>query len=375
MVAMARADSAMDDPAPAAKPALVRSQASGWRAVLAAHEMAWQDRWRDADVVVEGDDAVQRALRFAGYHLISAANPEDERVSVGARGLTGDAYFGHVFWDTEIYLLPFYTMVWPEAARAMLMYRFHTLPAARMKAAAMGCKGALYAWESADTGEEATPESVVGPDGTMVDVLTGKMEVHISADVAYAVWQYWHTTGGDDFFVEAGAEILLETARFWVSRAAVEQDGTRHIRHVIGPDEYHEDVDDNAFTNVMARWNIVRALEAIEILRNRWPNRAAALIERLALGDGELVEWRDAAACIVTGLDPATGIYEQFAGYHRLEPIDPSLYMGSKVPIDVLIGHERMQRSQVIKQADVVVLATLLPEEFPGPMAEANFRY
>jgi trehalose/maltose hydrolase-like predicted phosphorylase len=375
MVAVARADSCKDDPAPAAKAALARSQESGWRAVLAAHEMAWQNRWRDADIVVEGDDTVQRALRFAGYHLISAANPEDERVSVGARGLTGDAYFGHVFWDTEIYLLPFYTMVWPEAARAMLMYRFHTLPAARRKAAKMGCEGALYAWESADTGDEVTPESVVGPGDTMIDVRTGKMEIHISADIAYAIWQYWRVTGDDTFFVEAGAEILLETARFWASRAIAEQDGTRHIRHVIGPDEYHEDVDDNAFTNVMARWTIVRALEAIDVLTRRWPSRAAALSKKLAIGDAELADWRDAATGMVTGLDPATGIYEQFAGYHKLEPVDLSLYSGGKAPIEMLMGQERIQRSQVIKQADVVALEALLPEEFPGPIAEVNFNF
>jgi trehalose/maltose hydrolase-like predicted phosphorylase len=221
-----------------------------------------------------------------------------------------------VFWDTEIYLVPFYTAVWPEAARAMLMYRFHTLAAARAKAAHMGCKGALYAWESADTGEETTPERVVGPDGTAIDILTGKMEQHISADIAYAVWQYWRATGDDEFFLQAGVEILLETARFWASRAGAEADGGRHIRHVIGPDEYHEDVDDNAFTNVMARWNIARALEAVEVLRARWPDRAVALCDKLALTAEELADWRDAAARIVTGLDTKSGIYEQFAGYH-----------------------------------------------------------
>jgi trehalose/maltose hydrolase-like predicted phosphorylase len=325
--------------------------------------------------VVEGDDDVQRALRFAVYHLTSAANPDDETVSVGARALTGDAYFGHVFWDTEIYLLPFYSLVWPEAARAMLMYRFRTLPAARAKAAHMGFKGALYAWESADTGEETTPERVMGPNGAMIDILTGKMELHISADIAYAVWQYWRATGDDEFFVAAGAEILLETARFWASRAAVEGDGKRHIRHVIGPDEYHEDVDDNAFTNVMARWNIARALEAIGTLRARWPDRAVALFEKLALADDEIADWRDAAERIVTGLDPTTGIYEQFAGFHRLEPLDLLQYADRKVPIDVVIGHERTQRSQVVKQADVVALMALLPDEFPGAMAEANFRH
>ena len=375
LVTVARSDRWADDPALVAADAMARGRALGWRGVLAAHETAWRQHWDASDVIIEGDDKVQEAVRFAVYHLTSAANPEDECVSVGARGLTGDAYFGHVFWDTEIYLLPFYIGVWPEAARALLMYRYHTLHGARAKAAHFGFRGALYAWELADTGEETTPERVIGADGTQVEILTGRMEHHISADVAYAVWQYWRFTRDDDFFLRAGAEMLLETARFWASRAVAEADGKRHIRHVIGPDEYHEDVDDNAFTNVMARWNIGRGLETMDLLRERWPNHAAALREKLALGDDELADWRDAIARIVTGLDAATGIYEQFAGYHKLEQLDLSLYADRKMPIDVVIGPERTRRSQVVKQADVVALIALLPDEFPGAAAKANFRY
>ncbi|GJD99930.1 glycosyl hydrolase family 65 protein [Methylobacterium isbiliense] len=375
LVAVARADRPDEDPAPPAAAALARSTALGWRAVLAAHEAAWGERWTMSDVLIEGDDALQRALRFAVYHLTSAANPEDERVSIGARGLTGDAYFGHVFWDTEIYLLPFYTAIWPEAARALLMYRFHTLPGAREKAVRLGYRGALYPWESADTGAETTPDSVLGPNGTPVEILTGKMEHHISADVAYAVWHYWRATGDDDFLLQAGAEILLETARFWVSRAVPEADGRRHIRHVIGPDEYHEDVDDNAFTNVMARWTIARGLEVVALLQARWPERAAALRAALALGDDELAQWRDATARIVDGLDPETGLYEQFAGFHGLDLLDVADYADHALPIDVIIGRERTQGSQVVKQADVVALIALLPQEFPGASAETNFRH
>ena len=225
------------------------------------------------------------------------------------------------------------------------------------------------------TGEETTPERVVGTGGEIIDILTGRMEHHISADIAYAVWQYWRATGDGGFLIDAGAEILLETARFWASRAVVEADDKRHIRHAIGPDEYHEDVDDNAFTNVMARWNIARALEAIDLLHARWPDHAIALRQKLALRDDELADWRDAVARIVTGFDPASGLYEQFAGYHKLEPLDLSLYADRKVPIDVVIGRERTQRSQVVKQADVVALLALLPDEFPGAAAKANFRY
>jgi trehalose/maltose hydrolase-like predicted phosphorylase len=375
LIAAAREDAPDDDPVLRARAALARSTALGWREVLSRHEQAWQERWDAADVVIDGDEKLQQSVRFAVYHLTSAANPSDESVSIGARALTGDAYFGHVFWDTEIYLLPFYTAVWPEAARALLMYRYHTLPAARAKARHEGCAGALYAWESADTGAETTPERVVAGDGAVVEILTGKLEQHISADVAYAVWQYWHATGDETFFLAAGAEIVLETARFWVSRARREGDGKRHIRGVIGPDEYHENVDDNAFTNIMARWNIARGLETVDILRARWPERAAEMFKALFLSDSELDAWRDAVESIVTGLDPQTGIFEQFAGFHALEPFDLNAHAGRTVPIDVIIGAERTRRSQIVKQADVVALVALQPEAFPGPMADANFRH
>ncbi len=374
-VAIVRGDTKDSDPAKEALEKLNRAKDLGWRGVAVAHEAAWINRWRCSDVVVDGDADAQLALRFALYHLNSAANPADERVSIGARALTGDDYHGHVFWDTEIFLLPFYILTWPEAARALLMYRFHTLDGARAKAAAMGWRGALYAWESADTGAEMTPEQVIGPDRRIVDVLCGKQEQHISADIAYAVWQYWHATEDQSFLLDAGAEILIETARFWSSRALPEADGRCHIRGVIGPDEYHENIDDNAYTNVMARWNIHRALDVVTLLRTRWPARWASLASRLDLKAGELKEWLHVAETMATGLDPATGLFEQFAGYFALEDIDLANYAGRSVPMDVVLGHERTQKSQVVKQADVVALLGLLPQEFAGDAKAANFRY
>ena len=190
LIAVARCDSASEDPGPETRRALDGAKRIGWRGVLAEHEAAWASRWDLSDIAIEGDSDAERALRFAIYHLNSAANPADERVSIGARALTGDAYLGHVFWDTEIYVLPFYIATWPEAARALLMYRYHTLAGARAKATRMGWRGAMYAWESTDTGEETTPERLIGPNGVLIQVLCGTQEQHITADVAYAVWQY-----------------------------------------------------------------------------------------------------------------------------------------------------------------------------------------
>lgn len=364
-----------ESPAEAAATHLERLRERGVERVLADHVAAWEERWRDADVEIEGDDDAQRALRFAAYHLISAANPEDERVSIGARTLTGSAYKGHVFWDTEIYMLPFFVLTHPKTARALLMYRYHTLPAAREKASALGWEGALYAWESADTGEEVTPRVVLAPDGEVVEILNGEQEIHISAAVAWAVWHYWTHTADDDFLRDAGAEILLETARFWASRGERGDDGLYHIRHVIGPDEYHVDVDDNAYTNVMAQWNLERGAEAARILERRWPGRWQELRERLGLSHEEIVEWSELARMMYTGFDPETGLFEQFRGYFELEDIDLREWEPRTGPIDILIGMERTQRSQVHKQADVVLLLALFWDRFPPEVREANFRY
>jgi trehalose/maltose hydrolase-like predicted phosphorylase len=155
----------------------------------------------------------------------------------------------------------------------------------------------------------------------------------------------------------------------------MEADGRSHIRGVIGPDEYHEEIDDNAYTNVMARWNIRRALESIEILRERWPESWEHLSSKLHLAQRELDEWRQVADSIVDGLAAKTGLFEQFSGFFGLEYVDLNEYAGRSVPMDVVLGRERTQNTQVVKQADVVALLALLPEEFPGDMASKNFRY
>ncbi|MCC7105969.1 MAG: glycoside hydrolase family 65 protein [Chloroflexi bacterium] len=373
-VAFARG-SAGHAPTDAAIGSLKAARRAGARGRLAAHVHAWERRWAASDVVVEGDEASQRALRFALYHLNSAADPDDERVSIGARALTGDAYQGHVFWDTEIFLLPFYSLTWPRAARAMLMYRYHTLPAAREKAARLGYRGALFAWESAATGAEVTPTQAIGPDGQVIPIRCGIDEQHISADVAYAVWQYWQATGDGAFLRQAGAEIILETARFWASRATLEDDGRFHIRGVIGPDEYHEGVDDNAYTNVMAQWNLERGLEVAQLPRRRWPRRWAELRAQLQLTDGELSHWRAVAQGLATDRVDGPEVLEQFAGFSGLEAVDLTAYVDRAVPMDVLLGRERTSRSQVIKQADVLMLLALLPERFNPAEAMASFRY
>ena len=177
----------------------------------------------------------------------------------------------------------------------------------------------MYPWESADTGEEVTPRWVVAPGGEVIEVLNGEMENHITADIAYAVWQYWQMTGDDDFLLAAGAEILLETARFWASRGTMEADGLYHIRHVIGPDEYHENVDDSAYTNLMAAWNMERGAELAQIIEQRWPQRWRELAASLQLPADEIASWTQKAGSMYTGFDARTKLFETFAGYFQKE--------------------------------------------------------
>ena len=354
---------------------LHRARATGIASLVERHRDVWEARWRDADVVIDGDAAAQRALRFALYHLIAAGDPESDAASVGARGLTGPGYKGHVFWDTDVFVLPFLIHTHPATARALLAYRHRTLPAARGRAAELGYRGALFAWESADTGEDVTPTEAVGPDGRRIPILTGLQEHHVAADVAWAAWRYWQATGDDEFLARMGAEIVLETARFWASRARRGRDGRHHITRVIGPDEYHVGVRDNAFTNVMARWNLERAADIAELLRESDPALWRSLAARIGLRPDEPRRWTAVARSLVDGFEPETLLYEQFAGFFALEDVRIADVAPRPVAADVLLGERRVRRAQVVKQADVLMFMHMLPELVPTEVVEANYRF
>ena len=363
------------DPAARATRRLEEVVGIGVPALLEKSARAWAGRWASADVEITGDDETQRRARFAIYHLIGCANPDDEYASPGARSLTGERYKGHVFWDTEIFVLPFFVYAHPPSARALLMYRYHTLPAARDNARAMGYRGALYAWESTDTGVDVTPAFVYNSAGERLEILTGLLEHHISADVAYAIWQYWRATEDEAFFLDAGAEMLLELARFWASRAERGEDGRYHVMRVIGPDEFHENADDNAYTNLMAQWVLRRGLETVEWLRKHHPDRWRELAVRIGLDESELATWEEVAEGLVDNFDPETHLFEQHRGYFDLEYIDLQDLEPRTKSVDAILGWSRLTQSQIIKQADVIMLLFLLGDEYPREVHQANFRF
>ncbi len=363
------------DPAERAMEGLRRAAGAGVATVLERSAGAWAERWASSDVVIRDDADIQRRTRFALYHLIGCANPDDEHASPGARALTGERYKGHVFWDTEIFVFPFFVYTHPPTARSLLMYRYHTLAAARDKAREFGYRGALYAWESTDSGVDVTPPFVFNARGERLEIYTGIEEHHISADIAYAIWQYWRATGDDAFMLQAGAEMLIELARFWASRAESGDDGRYHIRTVIGPDEFHEHTDDNAYTNVMAQWSMRRAIEVVSWVKDNHSAAWQAIQTQTSLREAELGEWRDVAVQLVNNFNSETRLIEQFRGYYELEPVDLRSLEPRKTTMDVLFGWEQLTRSQISKQADVVMLLFLLDDHFPAEVHEANFRF
>jgi len=342
----------------------------------AAHKAAWAEVWDASDVIIEGDDAAQRAVRYNLFQLLIAAPRHDDHVSIPGRTLSGFGYRGHVFWDTDIFMLPFFTFTQPKLARNLLMYRYHTLPAARQKARANGYEGAQYAWESALTGDETTPKWVPGPAGEWVRIWTGDIQLHITADVAYAVWHYWQVSSDDEFMRDYGAEIILDTAAFWGSRAEYNAERDRYeINDVIGPDENHEHVNNNVFTNRMAQWHLETALETLAWLRREHPYRAAELEEQLDLSAEQLAHWADVIGCLHILHDPETGLMEQFEGFFELEDVDWQALEPRSQSVQSLLGIKRTNQVQALKQPDVLMLLYLLGERYDLETKRVNWDY
>ena len=333
------------------------------------HQRVWSERWEDAAISVRGHGDLQLALRFALYHVLSGAPVNDGRWSIGARNLSGEAYRGHVFWDTDIFVLPVLALVRPEAARSALLYRYRTLAAARARARSLGYAGALYAWESTDTGDDRTPAGVVLPDGSYSRILTGEQEHHISAAVPYAVMLYWRATGDDAFMRKAGTEIMFECARFWASRVT-QTDDSFSIRKVIGPDEYHTDVDDDAYTNAMAAWTLTEAARLARMRRDG-PSTAGTA----HASEAEVAAWESTAARITRSTFAEGELVEQFDGFFGLGEIDVASYRRAGIPIDVAVGPAVVQQLKVAKQADVLMSAALLPERWDEVALRRNFSY
>jgi len=346
---------------------LYEAAQAGYDALKASHIAEWAKYWETSDIVIEGDEMAQRAVRFCTYHALIAAPRHDEGVSIAAKTLSGFGYNGHVFWDTELFILPPLALLQPDLTRRMLMYRYHNLPGARAKAKEAGYEGAMYPWESTDTGEETTPRWT-NPDpvtGERIRIWTGDHEQHISTDITYALLKYWRWTGEDEWFAQYGAEIVLDTAKFWGSRAEYNADKDRYeLRMQIGPDEYHENIDNSVFTNRMVVWHLQQARQVWNWLKSTSPKDAQRLQETLDLTQQRFAMWESIGQKMWIPMSDDGGVFEQFENFFtRLIPTNLEDYTPRKTNMDWIMGHEKTQRTRIIKQADVVMLMALLGNE------------
>lgn len=360
--------------------ALQEDEAAGFDTLLAESAACWKEKvWDRAPITIDGPEFDQLAIRFAQYHMQLMTPAHDNRMNIGAKGLSGEGYKGHTFWDTEIFLLPYFIFSMPEVARSLEEYRYLSLPGAHAKAEHNGYEGAQFPWESAwlDDGE-VTPE-YMGADivtGQLIKVWSGFIEIHITADVAYGVWQYYMCTGDQDFMDKYGYELMLDCAKFWSSRLELGDDGKLHINDVVGPDEYKEHVDDNAFTNYLVWWTIDKAIEYSELLQKEKPELYTKLDEKLGLS-ALREKWTEQQRKIFLTQPNESGILPQDSTYLTLEDIDLTKYKKQAHVGGIYkdYNQEQITKIQVSKQADVMVLFLLLEELFPHQVKLSSWDY
>jgi hypothetical glycosyl hydrolase len=360
---------------------LKEESVKGYDALFSESVAEWVKRWGQMEIRVDSEDSFdQLAIRFAHYHLITMTPAHDNRFGIAAKGLSGEGYKGHSFWDTEVFILPFFIYTYPEIARGLLKYRFNTINGARKKAKDNGYEGAMYPWESAFTGEEVTP--VWGA----VDIVTGKstkiwsgfIEQHITSDIAYAVWQYYKITGDQEFMDNYGYEMLFETATFWTSRLEWNEEFNRyHINEVIGPDEYKEHVNNNAFTNHMAHQNIELAISYYNELKNNHKELFNQLNSKLQL-DKAVQKWQDKINKIYLPTPREEDmVVPQDDTYLQKEIIDLTKYKNQTHVGSIFEDYnlEQVNNIQVSKQADIMILFYLLENKFSNEVKRANWNY
>ncbi|MEM1395679.1 MAG: glycosyl hydrolase family 65 protein, partial [Cyanobacteria bacterium P01_H01_bin.150] len=349
---------------------LDRAKNLGFEAILASQQQYMDDFWHRSDIKIYGNpydtDAtraleLQQAIRFNLFQILQAS-ARAEGTGIPAKGLSGQAYEGQFFWDTEIYVLPFLIYTAPRIARNLLKFRYKMLDKARKRARQLNQKGALFPWRTIN-GEEASAYYAAGT-----------AQYHINADIAYAVKKYVEITQDKDFLYNEGVEILVETARLWHDLGFF-QDGKFHIHGVTGPDEYTTVVNNNAYTNLMARENLRYAVQTVQMLQNEDLQRFAALLDRTNLALTEIENWKKAAREMYIPCDEARGIHPQDDSFLSKKVWDFENTPRSKYPLLLNFHPLVIYRHQVIKQADVVLAMHLLGQEFSEEQKKSNFDY
>lgn len=348
------------------------NEAGSYDELFAGHRLAWAQLWGrcQLDLHINADTSTGLILDLHLFHLIQTLSPHiaDRDIGVPARGLHGEAYRGHIFWD-ELFVFPFLNLRLPQLTQELLLYRWRRLPAARRQARDMGCRGARFPWQSGSDGSEQTPTQLYNPRSGRWMPDHSRRQHHVGLAVAWNVWQYWQVTGDARFLVHHGAELLIEIARFFADLATFDPDDQRwHLRGVMGPDEYHDGypddpgsgIDDNAYTNVLAAWLLGRALETYQVLKD---HDCGDLWERLDLEHSETERWDELRRALAVPFLPE-GYIAQFAGWDDLNELDWEAYRARYDNIgrlDLILDAEgdNTNNYKLTKQADALMLLYL----------------
>ena len=344
----------------------------GWSGILSSQKQYLDDFWRRSDIQIEANPdsleayyqtaELQQVIRFNLFQILQAS-ARSEETGIPAKGLSGQAYEGHYFWDTEIYLLPFLIYTAPRIAKNLLKFRYRMLDAARKRAQELNLKGALFPWRTIN-GEEA---SAYYPAGTA--------QYHINADIIYALKKYVEVTGDEDFLYREGAQMLVETARMWISLGSFQGEDRFEIHNVTGPDEYTAVVNNNVYTNMMARLNLQYAVRTIESLSENYPDYLAFLQNKTNLTASEVKEWKQAADRMYIPFEEEMGIHPQDDSFLNKKFWDFENTPADKYPLLLHFHPLEIYRHQVIKQADLVLGMFLLGSEFSPQTKKLNFDY
>jgi trehalose/maltose hydrolase-like predicted phosphorylase len=365
---------------------------------LALSSTAWNEIWKEIDISIEGDREAQRLVRLHLFHMMVSASKHHAGLDagIGPRGLHGEAYRGHIFWD-ELFMLPLYNLHFPQVVRSVLMYRFRRLDAARKSAKEQGYRGAMFPWQSGSDGREETQVIHLNPLSGEWGEDYSSLQRHISLAIAFNIWSYYHSTGDLEFMEEYGAIILLDISLFWVSKARKDDGGERyHIDRVMGPDEFHEKLPespeggltDNAYSNIMMSWMLDKSLR---ILREMSSEQRIRILTRLGISDDDLALWYEIMHKLTLNIDKE-GVIEQFSGYFGLAELDWDHYRdkyGDIHRLDRILKAEGKSPDayKLSKQADLLMsfynlgekevsaILNSLGYDVPGHYLETNFDY
>lgn len=347
-----------------AKQTVFAAKQQGFEELLSEQQAFLHDYWYRNDVEIRGDLALQQSIRFNEFHLLQSVG-RDGKTNIAAKGITGEGYEGHYFWDTETYVFPYFLYTQPEIARKLLEYRYSILDKARKRAKEMSQKGALYPWRT------------IGGEETSAYYPAGTAQYHINADIIYALKKYMAATDDMDFFMSAGAEMLFETARLWEDLGDyIPRKGNRFcINDVTGPDEYTAIVNNNLYTNIMAKDHLEFAVRMARLMRDKYPDEYWRIAEKIKLSENEIEAWQKAADSMYIPYDEKLGIHPQDDSF-----LDKAVWNFENTPEEnypLLLHYHPLviYRYQVLKQADVILALFLQGDRFTAAEKKRNFDY